>query len=60
MRVPPGESEQRNVCSECDYVDYYNPKLVSLSSQPADVETQLVALLMPASKTHVLESGRVG
>ena len=29
MRVPPGESELRNVCSKCSYVDYYNPKLVS-------------------------------
>ncbi|BDA50853.1 probable phosphatase NudJ at N-terminal half [Coccomyxa sp. Obi] len=28
MRVPPGETELRNVCSKCSYVDYYNPKLV--------------------------------
>ena len=28
MRVPPEETELRNVCSKCSYVDYYNPKLV--------------------------------
>ncbi|EIE26161.1 hypothetical protein COCSUDRAFT_10765, partial [Coccomyxa subellipsoidea C-169] len=28
MKVPPGENEERNVCTDCGYVDYYNPKLV--------------------------------
>ncbi len=29
MMVPPGENEERHVCSDCGYVDYYNPKLVN-------------------------------
>ncbi|EIE26158.1 hypothetical protein COCSUDRAFT_40300 [Coccomyxa subellipsoidea C-169] len=33
MMVPPGENEERHVCSDCGYVDYCNPKLVSFQER---------------------------
>jgi ADP-ribose pyrophosphatase YjhB (NUDIX family) len=28
LRVPPGEDRERNVCDNCGFVDYVNPKVV--------------------------------
>lgn len=32
LAIPPGETEWRHVCGDCQTVTYYNPKMVSCLS----------------------------